>query len=302
MRKPPVGGRRSVSVAAVIIAAATWSCGGVGSPAPSERPCVDLGSDQHIYDVTATRGGSTFVVEAESGPFGGSDGERESFSEIAWPSLVVRPLFSEEAHGSAVAEDGVIYWLKDDGIWAKDRAHPDGALIAQISDAQRAVISWTVDANEIVVLNRTTGGAVDAYPRVGGAARRVFEPDADAYGVSASADGAVIVITRHPEGSHVQFVIHANGTATTIDSGEDFPTFEWLSADGRQLVYLSKDRGLVAVPIDGSTSARAIDPSLPKDFNAISHPTSSGLVAYSGRNSAASRICFGSIPEASGSR
>jgi hypothetical protein len=268
--------------------------GSCAPPSPSlNSSCVAIAETEHVFDLTWINDGARLTIDAEVGLLASDSAGQESFWSMEWPPTEPTRLFAVDAHGSAVGNDGTIYLLESDGIWARSTAEGSNRQIVPIPFAERDVISWRLGKDAIFALQRATAGpTLIQYPLDGRAPSQVLGPDPDAFDIWVSSGETVFVVSRTKPDSTVEFQVHIDGRVEVVDSGESFPTFEWLTNDGRNAVFASQGHGLLVAPIDASAPATAATQGLPNDFNAVTSPTTKGVVAYSGRDGPGSRICF----------
>lgn len=267
----------------------------IGGP-PDQVPagCVQVGAAESVAGLDWLADGSKLIIQGVGNPFASSSGIA-SIYELEWPGKAQHLLFDLPAGVlvyPTVADDGTVYWVEPDGIWARDADVP-ARRIVNLDGESVVDLRWT--RKELLVLvQNTAGSAVMSVPLGGGELRTLIPPDPAAFRLWASPDASSIVVTRRPVGQTLEFVLHTNEQVKRIDPHTNSATFEWVAHGGDAVVWLDPTRGLVHLGLGDSNPGSIVGSGLPSDYWALSRPTSAGLIAYAGRDTSASNVCFSS--------
>lgn len=266
------------------------------SASPDGAGCLPIRPGEPIYDLVWVDDPVSLMVVSIVGPLDAASPGTLNITEVDWPSRSQRIALSvPSAHGSQIVSDGTFYWMLEDGIWEQKEGQASPVRRAAITNAEANVESWVVAGDAVLVMRADRGNQVDAYGDSDTASSVWAQPDPAAYHLWAAADGSTVVVSKKATSdANAQLDVHDRlGNVHTVATGIGLPTVRWVSQNGSQIAFQQFNGTLFFAPVDGSSAPTAIT-GIPAGADAVSAPSSDGLVAYSGGGSGRSNVCFAS--------
>jgi hypothetical protein len=214
------------------------------------REMGTIDADATLDDITMSHDGLLLAMARSDPDQRGSDIwtydlRRKLFTRVTFTSEADDPCFSPDARFLAFSEGGDVWKVRTSGIGAPEKIYT--------SPADDLPIDWSHDGKTIAILsiNNDTVEDVMVLPADGGDAVPILRTPFREMHPQFSPDDRWLMYTSDESGMDQVYVVDFPGLTEKIQITPAGGTMPRWRADGREILFVTEDLSLCAVPVDG---------------------------------------------------